>query len=166
MKVTAYALSLIILILREYFSYMKKRRDNNEEGKLEIAEFKKVVDAAIIRLKESYKEENNQVGSVEDQMDTERDRHNSENVENSFTSIEANNFLDGFLFGHTKSVIDEVFEKKHYVSYKADSVRLIIYTTGYLSPYILIYSPSIMAYFFEKLDIHNKSIEKVSHDNT
>jgi hypothetical protein len=73
MQITGYVLSLIILILKEYFDYMKRQRSGTNQAKLEIEEFKKIVDAAVIRLRASYKKENNQVGSVEDQMDHERE---------------------------------------------------------------------------------------------
>lgn len=74
MEIAKYVLGLVLLILKEYFAFMKKKRETEQTGKLEIEEFKKIVDQAVIRLRASYKQENSQVGNVEDQMDRERQR--------------------------------------------------------------------------------------------
>jgi hypothetical protein len=81
MEITKYVLGLLLLILKEYFAYIKKKRDTNAEAKLDIEEFKKIVDQAMIRLRTSYKEENTQVGNVEDQVDRERERARRENAD-------------------------------------------------------------------------------------
>lgn len=70
MEITKYVLGLLLLILKEYMAYKKKLG----QGTIQIEEFKKIVDLAVIRLRESYRVENGQVGGVEDQMDAERRR--------------------------------------------------------------------------------------------
>lgn len=72
---------LVLIILKEYFAYIKRKRDSGEEAKVDIEEFKKIVDQAMIRLRTSYKEENTQVGNVEDQVDRERERARNNNAD-------------------------------------------------------------------------------------
>ena len=64
-------ISLFIGIFKEFFSARARAREANEKFEIKKADFLKWVDSSLIQFREQTRDDNREVGDVQDRVDEE-----------------------------------------------------------------------------------------------